>query len=303
MDAWKPQHVVSKKLATTLIEEQFPVLKPIEIRELGKGFDNTVFQVNGQYVFRFPRKEIAVELLEKEKNLLPVIENKLSLPIPKPIMVGEADHGYPWFFLGYDNVPGAPPGLLSDDQRDQSAEAIAEFLKDLHSFPVDEAKRLGVSEDELQRPNISLRKPQLVENLEKAYMQDLLSRDERLGSFIQSLKPISFKPSICLVHGDFHIRNILVDVENRISGVIDWGDSVIGHPSVDLSFIYSFFSEQGREHFYDIYGQVDEETKTLAKFISIYISVVLLLYGHEFDDKTLVQLARGSIDNALLGVD
>ena len=299
MEAWKAQQVVSLELAEELIREQFPSLKPVHIKELGKGFDNTVYQVNEQYVFRFPRKKVAAKFLEKEKELLPVLAKILPLSIPNPVMVGEADHGYPWLFLGYQIVSGKPPSSLCPQDRDQSAASVAYFLKELHQFPVSEAIRLGVEKDDLHRPDILNRKPKLNENLEKAYEKGLLKRDDKLDSFIEEVEPIEYEPFVCLTHGDFHIRNVLIDEDKKISGVIDWGDSHIGHPSVDLSFLFSYFSKKGRERFFQIYGEVDEQTQTLAKFISIYVSVILLLYGYEFGDDTLVQEAQHSLELAV----
>jgi len=299
LEAWKAQHVVSRELAKRLIQEQFPSLKPVQIEELGKGFDNTVYKVNEQYVFRFPRKKVAVEFLEKEKELLPELAKVLPLSIPDPVMIGEGDHGYPWIFLGYDIVLGQTPESLSQHERDQSAESVAYFFKELHQFSVSEAMRLGVRKDELHRPDIFNRKPKLKENLETAYEQGLLERGGWLDSFLEELEPIEYEPFVCLTHGDFHIRNVLIDDDKKISGVIDWGDSHIGHPSVDLSFLFSYFSKKGRERFFQIYGEVDEQTLTLAKFISIYVSVILLLYGQEFGDDTLVQEAQHSLELAV----
>ena len=41
------------------------------LRPLGAGWDNTVFLVNESFVFRFPRREIAVACMEAEIRVLP----------------------------------------------------------------------------------------------------------------------------------------------------------------------------------------------------------------------------------------
>lgn len=70
---WTPECVVSTPLARELIASQFPALSPAHVEPLASGWDNTVYRVNHQYVFRFPRRRLAVELLDVELRLLAVI--------------------------------------------------------------------------------------------------------------------------------------------------------------------------------------------------------------------------------------
>ena len=103
---WKATHAVSVDLARELIAAQFPSLASTEIEALGFGWDNNVFAVGAEWVFRFPRRQIAVPLLEVECNLLPVIAEQLPLPVPVPIYRGEASSAYPWPFAGYQMLRG-----------------------------------------------------------------------------------------------------------------------------------------------------------------------------------------------------
>ena len=70
------------------------------------GWDNTAFVVNDEWVFRFPRREIAVALIERESRLLPRIADELPLPVPRPDLVGAAEPRFPWPFSGYRALPG-----------------------------------------------------------------------------------------------------------------------------------------------------------------------------------------------------
>jgi len=71
--AWTAEEEVSAELAARLIEAQFPALAPARVALLGVGWDNTAYRVNDALVFRFPRREIAVPLLETECRLLATI--------------------------------------------------------------------------------------------------------------------------------------------------------------------------------------------------------------------------------------
>ncbi|MHC0036182.1 phosphotransferase [Pseudoneobacillus sp. C159] len=296
---WSPEIALIAEEARVLIEQQFPELNPVSITELGKGFDNTVFHVNGKFVFRFPRKEIAVELLKIENRLLPLLVKELPLKIPEPIFFGQPTEEYQWPFTGYHLVEGVSPGTLSFETRCLSAGSLALFLKKLHQFPVEVVKEIGVPHDRFERMNIPKRKLMLVDRIKKATDLGLLEDAAAVLAWLSSMNEIQLDTPVALVHGDCHVRNILVDEQGVISGVIDWGDTHIGHPAIDLSIAYSFLPANGREEFFQIYGDVSQEVKESAKFFAIYVATVLILYGNDVKDEKLVSSAQESIQLAL----
>ena len=105
-DPWTAENEVSTELAKSLIETQFPSLAPAEVIPLGAGWDNTAFTVNGDYVFRFPRRAPAKDFLVEEIKALPELAKRVTLPIPTPLYVGEPMEGYPWPFVGYRKLHG-----------------------------------------------------------------------------------------------------------------------------------------------------------------------------------------------------
>ncbi|SFB08244.1 MULTISPECIES: phosphotransferase [unclassified Bacillus (in: firmicutes)] len=298
---WTAEIVLTEKEAEGLILSQFPQLSPITIKLIGKGFDNTVFKVNNQYVFRFPRREVGHELLEIENMLLPAIVATASMAIPKPIFFGHPSENYPWSFTGYRLVEGITPSTVNHDDRLKSVERLAEFLKVLHSIPINLAEGLGVPYDTLERLSIKKRKEQLKNYVQKAVGNQLIAQVELLTKYVDSLEQIETAGPLVLVHGDLHIRNLLLNSQNEVSGIIDWGDTHIGNPAVDLSIAYSFIPNSGRGLFFEKYGQVKGETKKLARFKAIYTAVLLLVYGHDLQDGEIVKAAQESIHTALEG--
>lgn len=299
-EIWSPERIMTNEEAAFLISKQFPELSHAEITKLGEGFDNTVFMVNKQYVFRFPRRASAVKLLETERQLLPMLTKAVDTLIPVPIFIGKPGKDFPWIFIGYSLVQGITPADLSPEKRMLSIEPLAAFLKDLHAFPIEHAKAAGVPYDELGRLSIAGRKNRLQENIKKAVDGGLTNDHARLIEYAESLKDIEIAPIYKLVHGDMHFRNLIMGSKGKISGVIDWGDSHIGHPAVDLSIVYSFFPVEGRRQFFNIYGSVDFETQELARFKAVYTSLLLLLYGADRNDTELVKGAQEALNLALL---
>src|ERR1043165_9212374 len=75
--AWDAERVVDAVAASELIERQFPALAPARVEPLGAGWDNPAFTGNGDFVFRSPRRQVAVPFLEAECRILPGLARRL----------------------------------------------------------------------------------------------------------------------------------------------------------------------------------------------------------------------------------
>ncbi len=288
---WSAELVVTVELARHLVETQFPQLAPAAVEPLASGWDNTAYLINKSLVFRFPRRAVAVPLLNTESRLLPLLAPQLPMPIPVPTMSGCPTDEYPWPFAGYEIVPGriACSAGLSARQRIAMAEPLARFLAALHAFPRDQATRLGLRGDELGRLDPRKRIPMARDNLAKLVRAGLIS-DSRPWLTILDHPPTA-RPArtIALVHGDLYARHILVNAAGRPCGVIDWGDAHLGDPAVDLSIAHGLLPPEAHEAFRATYGAVDIDTWHMARFRALYHATVTITYGHNTGDGDLVR--------------
>src|SRR3954467_12842967 len=92
---WDPEHTVSADDAAGLIGGQFARLRGAPAEALATGWDNTVFLVGGEWVFRFPRRSVAVPGVRREIGLLPELAPRLPLPVPRPEFAGRPSPAYP----------------------------------------------------------------------------------------------------------------------------------------------------------------------------------------------------------------
>ncbi|MBN8192216.1 phosphotransferase [Bacillus sp. NTK074B] len=300
-NVWDAEVAVTISQARKLIESQFPELIPTDLEIIDYGFDNTVIKVNAEWVFRFPRREIAVRLLETEGRLLSLFkEEKLGLQVPVPVYYGKPSSGYMWPFLGYQFVEGTIPSRAETVWREGvSAIRLAQFLKRLHKTDVKEAERQGVPYDEMDRLDVEKRTSIFEKNISELKDLKLFRHMELLEDYLERL-PMKSMPEIpTLVHGDLHFKNIVVNGEGVLSGVIDWGDVHLGHRAIDLNLVYSFLSLKGRELFFQEYGQVGDIELEYARFKAIYTNVVLLLYGYHEEQPHTVREAQKSLELAL----
>ena len=80
------------------------------------------------------------------------------------------------------------------------------------------------------------------------------------------------------VHGDCHLDNILLDEQNTLSGIVDWGDMHKGDPALDL-FVVFFLHPTEEETFWSAYGRVDQNCYHRAKHRAMLYTLILLEYG------------------------
>lgn len=295
---WEAEFRVEPDFAKLLIEKQFPCLFPVKVDLLGEGWDNTAYCVNNKYVFRFPRKEIAVEWLETENRILPHIAPFLTLPVPVPIFTGQPSDLFQFPFSGYSILPGktACRASLNREDRIKMAEPIALFLKSLHNIPLENAVIYGAEPDKIRRLDLSCRIPGLYNYLENLIKKNIIKDSEQVKELVKRTGIEPSEKKTTPVHGDFYVRHILVDEKKEISGIIDWGDIHLGNPAIDISIAHGFLPKEGREIFRKTYGEIDEETWRLSKFRALAMALTLMSYSYDTEDRALQKETRLSLD-------
>jgi aminoglycoside phosphotransferase (APT) family kinase protein len=294
---WEPEVVVDAALACALVDDQFHELAPASARLLAAGWDNTAYLVNDAFVFRFPRRAIAVPLLETEAALLPWLSRRLPLAIPNPEYLGRPSHQYGWPFAGYSWLPGQTLALAHPtlDDRRAIAAPLAEFLAALHATPVDEARARGAGFDSLDRVNVEKRRAAT-----NARLQDLLGRgvlrDRRaIDDILNHAPPVTARADV-LVHGDLHAGQMLADRERRLSAVIDWGDVHVGDPTVDFAAVHAVIPYEAHDVFLGTYGPIDPARWTSARARAVWHSVALLAHATAINDSDMAREAAEALD-------
>jgi aminoglycoside phosphotransferase (APT) family kinase protein len=297
MAEWLPDIEMSPGLALELVREQFPG-RGRTIEPFGSGWDNTAYLVDGDLVFRFPRREFAVPFLAREAAVLPKLAPHLPLPIPVPRWVGVPSPRFPWPFAGYRLIPGRTldAAMLSSAERRVAAPILAAFLGTLHSIPLD---GLGLPPDELARTDFVRRGPLMFERLAALETARIIPDRRPWLRMFEGCGVSEPPPHPVPVHGDLYERHVLVDAANRVSGVIDWGDVHAGDPALDLSLLYRFFPADERDDFLRVYGPIDARTARMARLRAAFHASTLAFFAHSTDDELLLRASLAGMRNVL----
>lgn len=217
----------------------FPELLVDTIEYMVEGKDNLICLVNGELIFRFPKRDSANQKLLMEIKLLPELAPTLPVPIPHfsyrsitPIPP------FPYAFVGYEKLKGRQlseymPGIW---QETWWPPTIGAFLTALHRFPAKRALLLGVPGGGANNWRKRYRKMYAVVQ-ERVYPELSGSQQGAIaryfGDFLDNDSNFDFEP--VLLHGDLYSHHILLDVDSKqVSGVIDFSECMIGDPVFDI---------------------------------------------------------------------
>jgi aminoglycoside phosphotransferase (APT) family kinase protein len=283
-DEWAAEVAVDAELVGRVLGSQFPELALESLRLLGEGWDNSVWFVDERWVFRFPRRQVAVAPGERQVVLLPRLARLLPLPIPVPVFAGRPDGDFPWPFFGTALLPGneaasVPP---DDDARLSAARPLAEFLRDLHDPALLDLD--GVAElpyDPTRRADAAYRVGRARERLAELRRLGIWHAPPAVGSMLADAESLPPATGLAVVHGDLHLRHLLVDTDGAPTAVIDWDDLCRADPSVDLLLYWCYLPPAARPAFLDGYPATGEQLLR-ARVLALFLCGSLGVYGcHE----------------------
>jgi aminoglycoside phosphotransferase (APT) family kinase protein len=184
----------------------------VSVVAIDDGIDFHVVVLDGTWVVRVPRRPSCAEALAVEAVLLPALADALPVQVPRFEHVSS--------FVVYRLIDGSP--LVGEE------EGVREFLEALHSF---DAVGLPVPRPdwvETYRAQCDEFRRRVLPHLDV----DERPRAETLFAEVDTL--VGFEP--VLTHSDLGQPHLLCR-DGRLVGVIDWGDTRIGDPALDYSWL------------------------------------------------------------------
>ena len=261
-----------------------------EVRIVAAGWDNTVVRVDDDWVFRFPRREIALPGIDREIALLPRLAPQLSLPIPVPEHIGVYGDP-PWRFWGARHLPGTELKVAGriDEIGVAVGRSLGRFVAELHALPADS----GLPVDPFGRADAASRAVRARDVMAELRATTLDGLDDPVVEEVLAAGEAAGPPptETVLSHGDLYSRHVLVDENGATTAVIDWGDLCMAPRSVDLSVAYSALAGPSRDAFFAEYGSIDADTELRARVMAIFSAASVAAYARELDDRILLASA------------
>lgn len=264
---------LSATQVAAIIRSQFPEVDPSRIALLGEGCDSWAFEVAGRWVFRFPKRADVEQQLLVESRVLPVLAAHSPLPLPVFRFHGRPSGAFPRRFVGYPKLPGIP-GIQLDAravQFERWAPVMGGFLSWLHRYPVGEARRRGVEEQDVM---------DLIDEVRSDALEDFDRLREVAGQaplekwkayFVGGAPaPASTVYAPVVVHRDLAAEHVLFDpASGEVTGVIDWSEIAVSECSVDLAAFFHWGGAPGVAAVLAHYdGQLGQGVLARARFLA-----------------------------------
>ena len=271
-------------VVASAIEKQFPELAPADVRPLGEGCDSVAFEVNGEWVFRFPKSEETAAQFAVEARLLPRIAPRLPLPVPVFLFEGKPSAEFPRVFCGYRKLPGDPVIRLppSEVPFGSLAAPIAHFLTALHAVPIETTIEAGVPRQPLGETLEELRADALAD-LPRMRKVDATAPIEAWRTFLEAAPDPGQERRAVLLHNDFAAEHLLVDdASGTITGVIDWSDVAVGDPAFDFAGLFHWGGDAFARRVAAVYEPpLRDDTLILARYLGACRGAMDVAFGLE----------------------
>lgn len=209
-----------------IIEKSLQGREIKNINFISTGWTNIVYEVetnDGNYFFRFPRDDFWIRTIVKDCEFSKYIYGKTDYNTVQLVQLSNENRA----FSMHKKIEGK---ALSEKMNDMSLEEIkqvskeiAEFMCQLHNLKYDKNEIFTTN-------NIGLN---LVDFLDELIVKHLHSEDKVFWKYSDFTK----KENNCLVHGDLNPGNIIVDENNHISAIIDFGFAGFGNKYFDIARI------------------------------------------------------------------
>jgi aminoglycoside 2''-phosphotransferase len=198
--------------------------------------------------------------------------------------------------VGYRRLNGTPleNESISDEQLATLAPALGKFLSELHRFPTQQAAQLDVENCSAAqwREMYRERYEDIQQRVFPLLDAELRTQSQRLWeSFLDTEANFTFQP--VFIHGDLGCEHIFCDLEHAcLTGVIDWGDSIIGDAALDFVGLHWGHGQPFMERVLENYaGIIDSTFHRRLAFYLCYQPFSELLYGAYSTNKEF--LTRG----------
>lgn len=268
-----------------LIEKEFN-LKVTKMKKMGEGLESEAFLVNNTFIFKHSKHSEAFKSMVKEIEVLNYIKDKISIDIPKIEFYSPEYH-----ISGYRLVEGKilTPKLFNgftEVEQENLAKDIAQFIKEIHALKLPDIDDLEINVLEDYESDYDYLK-------EKIYSIIPVEAQNYLDKFYKSIlnndNLIHYKKVLC--HNDLSCNHILIK-NNKLSGIIDFGDVAITDADKDFVYLLEQSDEEiGREFVLNVlkyYNQTSVESAVWKSDLNdIYYPIEQTICGNNIgDDKT-----------------
>ena len=284
-----------KQSLIMLFEQLFENFKVNSIRPLGSGYDSIAYLVNEKYVFKVKTSNNEEKGYRKEKAICDFLNKNLN----SNVVIPNIEYSYiseEISIIGYKKIEGKPLNRelyskMTDKEKELLKKDLASFLRYIHDLNYIEIQQYVID----NKKNV-LQEYQLLKNtiyndltvIEKKYIEEFMKKLDSMTIF---------NDKKCLCHNDFSCNHILLNGNNRLCGIIDFGDAGITDEYCDFIYLLEDSDEEiGHEFGEDIlkqYGNISiKKAKEYQEISNRYYPIETIIYGIKNNKDDFIERGR-----------
>lgn len=253
-----------------LFKKQFPHEK-IRSTQEREGTNYSVLEINHTWMCKSAKTPEGLVLLEREVQLLTLLQGKITTAIPVPL------HYEDNFFV-YKKIPGSPLisyayYRLGNKQRSKLLFDIAQFLKQLHTaLTPQDISSLKLTSTDLpwSIEKLHAHRHHLNENKDMAEVFDSIMK------MYEEHQTEPFQP--VLIHNDMEIKNIIIDpLTGQLRGIIGFTKVAFDDPAYDLCMRHGNPIDYVKALSL-VYGMIDNSPQNSQKIYGYYFATEFSRY-------------------------
>ena len=211
----------------TIINNALPNNTINSINCVTTGWTNIVFEVctnnNENFFFRFPRDDFWIRTIVKDYEFTKFIYGKTDFNTVKLELLYDNNRPFSMHKKIEGTVLAEKLNTMTEAEIKIISQDIAKFMFQLHNLKFS-------FEEIFQTQNIGLK---LTDFLDELLNVHVAKEDMKFWNYNELIN----KDPTCLVHGDLNSSNIIIDENNHISAIIDFGFGGFGNKYFDIARI------------------------------------------------------------------
>ena len=232
-----------------MIQNSLPNKEIRKLNLISTGWTNIVYEAeindNESYFFRFPRDNFWIRTIVKDYEFAKYIKDKTDYTTSDLKLQNNNSR----FFSMHKKINGVAltekMNKLKQCEIDKISYEISKFMYQLHSLSFDRDNIFSCD-------NIGLNLVDFLNELIEIHLDDESKKFWKYKEFAK-------KDNNCLVHGDFNPWNIIIDENNNICAIIDFGFGGFGNKYFDISRIIGRLPKAYKEPIIKSYESISGE--------------------------------------------
>jgi aminoglycoside phosphotransferase (APT) family kinase protein len=213
---------------------------PLRVRQFEGGQSNPTFLLSaesGDYVLRKKPPGVLLpraHMVEREYRILAALA-ATNVPVPKVHLLCETPDpiGTPFFVMDYVRGRLLRDPTLPDLKPAERRAVYEEILSVLASLHAVDYEAIGLADYGKPGNYFGRQIRRWSQQYEASKTREIASMDRLMGWLPANIPD---DDTSCIVHGDYRLDNLMLAIDGaRVSAVLDWELSTLGHPLADLA--------------------------------------------------------------------